>query len=839
MTGNAPAPLPLRVRLPFESEEAFIRRFGANVSPSGIFIPTRSLKPEGTHLRFELVLADGTRLLRGGVVVQDAIEAAPGRRGGMELAFTELDAQSHAVLARILAARPAAPGDAQGIGVPSWRRAAGAPGSPVHAPPPTPEQGVSTSSPEADEPVRGASHAGSAPSVVPDASQGNVAGASGQRDAAPAPVPRDAEAGGAFPSILPSTSDDADRRAKPHATIGAPDAVLRTPAAHGRSAVPTDAAPDARATDLQRTTLSVAPETDVTAGAQDVGREHPASPIQNERFATAHPDEAQEAREDAAREAAQLAQTRARAERVETLARASAREADALVSRIRGTAPSSILAASVDFPEAGIARWKGGGVSIRPSSPAPDSAWALRLLGQRADAPRILELAATEGRPVHPDAEGFASWHEGGQPTGGVGWAARWIELQAHAGEALAGDARPLWVLALPLHAGHRQREAWVAAAARLGFEGIRLTSSPIAAAAAYAHGKGFARRRLLVLSTGRVGFDAAIVQLTGDDVETLSAAGDPFLGLPELEARLAYALRRRLREAGLPIPEPGSAAGKALRDACTTARLALEQAPSTSLTLPLRNDGTPAPDARPFEVTREELDGVSRDLIERQLALVSEVLDEAQLSAAGVDGVLMLGSVERSPLWKQRLSELLGREVTAADQVDPASVIRGAALIGESVVRSGRGRRPFSVFEVLSVPLGLAERSGRLRRVLERGTRIPLSKTLTLPVEAGQELGVLLYQGVADSIADAEPLGALAAQSSLPGEVEIQIRVDEGGRIQVSVEAPGGPRIPLPQTPLDSDAREALLSMAPEGGAAEPRPGGLLGGLRRLFRKV
>src|SRR5690606_28088175 len=120
-----------------------------------------------------------------------------------------------------------------------------------------------------------------------------------------------------------------------------------------------------------------------------------------------------------------------------------------------------------------------------------------------------------------------------------------------------------------------------------------------------------------------------------------------------------------------------------------------------------------------------------------------------------------------------------------------PTSVIRGAALIGEVGVKAGSGRRPFSVSEVLSVPLAIAERSGRLRRVLERGTRLPLSKTLTLPVDAGQELGVLLYQGAGAALADAESLGAIAIHAPLPGEVELRIRVDDDGRIQVTVEAP------------------------------------------------
>lgn len=122
---------------------------------------------------------------------------------------------------------------------------------------------------------------------------------------------------------------------------------------------------------------------------------------------------------------------------------------------------------------------------------------------------------------------------------------------------------------------------------------------------------------------------------------------------------------------------------------------------------------------------------------------------------------------------------------------------------------------------------------------MLERGTRLPLSKTLTLPVDAGRELGVLLYQGAGAALADAEPLGAIAIHAPLPGEVELRIRVDDDGRIQVTVEAPGFARVPLPKTPIDPVSRDALLAIAPEGVEEDARSSGLLGGLRRLFRKA
>ncbi len=95
--------VPLRVRLPFASEAELVERFGPNVTRAGVFIPTRAPKPEGTVLRFELVLADGTRVLRGEAVVARA--EVGGARSGMTLRFVRLDEASRAWVERVVVAR--------------------------------------------------------------------------------------------------------------------------------------------------------------------------------------------------------------------------------------------------------------------------------------------------------------------------------------------------------------------------------------------------------------------------------------------------------------------------------------------------------------------------------------------------------------------------------------------------------------------------------------------------------------------------------------------------------------------------------------------------------------
>ncbi len=101
--------VPLRIRLPFATESEFIERYGANVERGGIFIATRGPKPEGTEISFELVLANGDRLMRGEGVVQTVRQDEAAGRSGMVVRFVRLEPRTKALIDRVCAARDGVP----------------------------------------------------------------------------------------------------------------------------------------------------------------------------------------------------------------------------------------------------------------------------------------------------------------------------------------------------------------------------------------------------------------------------------------------------------------------------------------------------------------------------------------------------------------------------------------------------------------------------------------------------------------------------------------------------------------------------------------------------------
>ena len=54
-SGAKPAgPVALRIKLRYDDVDAMVSRFAGNVGRSGLFLPTRSLHPVGTEVKFEL-----------------------------------------------------------------------------------------------------------------------------------------------------------------------------------------------------------------------------------------------------------------------------------------------------------------------------------------------------------------------------------------------------------------------------------------------------------------------------------------------------------------------------------------------------------------------------------------------------------------------------------------------------------------------------------------------------------------------------------------------------------------------------------------------------------------
>jgi uncharacterized protein (TIGR02266 family) len=99
------APTVLRIKLRYEDQATFVERFAGNIGRSGLFIRSRTPKPIGTEIRFELRLHDDTPVVIGlGVVrwIRDYDPARPRAVHGMGVEFLRVTRESRDVLMRVL-----------------------------------------------------------------------------------------------------------------------------------------------------------------------------------------------------------------------------------------------------------------------------------------------------------------------------------------------------------------------------------------------------------------------------------------------------------------------------------------------------------------------------------------------------------------------------------------------------------------------------------------------------------------------------------------------------------------------------------------------------------------
>lgn len=917
---------PLRIRLPFGTEEEFIERYGVHVGRDGFFLATRSPKDVGLHLAFELVLSDGTALLSGEGVVARTVAGA---RAGMVVRFLRLDGAGQALVDRILAARrdaapekspreattwhgdptrdvarvtgpggaplpepravaveprraPAKEREVSAQDAPTWpgdptrdvvrfapsgraplangpaandaaqrgaaqsKEAEGPNELPVHLRP-TPALGVpethfphETQVHTAVTPVRGI------PALGPEV----VAFLSGRKptvktEALPTtapvpvpPIPKESDSGAeakaasaSVPAPLPTldVSRDVPNETRPPASEAsaekaAPAAVSQevrpSPAETARALRPS---PDSDAIPLP------APST-----AQIVApRASPVAQPPAELPAPAEGVSASEARTEPAIPLAAvplpLAVPSAKTEPTLTvgvlglhLGTTTARVAWAHDGRV------DILAPDADGNSQGhvcrLVRDAHGVLRVQQPGEAEEALWVgspVTLLGTRADSPAVRTLVRRWPVPVVADERGEVAFDWTGVTVTAVELVAALFRSLRVAAERRTGRPCTHAVLVVPSTFTLLQRARFREAAERAGLTVLRLLNAPTADALAFAHDRGMARRRVLVWRMGAATSDAAVVAVSGNDLDVVSSGGDGALGGVNFDEQLALSLDKTART------DPGR-----LRT-----RVAQAERCKRSLSTSERGLVPPTVAGEPvIEVTRMDLELRTAALVERSVLLAQDVLRAAGLSPENLDGLVLAGGMAQLPHLRRALETAFGK--TAAPETDAASgAALGAALLGATLSApavSGRARS--NVAEVLGVPLEAVAPEFGHQRAFERNTRLPAEKTLTLMLPANQPLEVQLFQGMARAPDPRSFLGLLqSAGVERAGEWALHLGLSADGLLQAAVTPPGGKRRPLTlqvaPAPAEADAAEAVSGEADPGAR-------LLGGLKRLFSK-
>ncbi|MGI8332296.1 Hsp70 family protein [Actinomadura scrupuli] len=249
------------------------------------------------------------------------------------------------------------------------------------------------------------------------------------------------------------------------------------------------------------------------------------------------------------------------------------------------------------------------------------------------------------------------------------------LKLATDARTTNGEDARDV-VITVPAYFGAAERDATRKAGRIAGLNVIDIISEPIAAAITYGVLNPERDRTILVYDLGGGTFDTTVIALKGGHIEVVCTDGDHELGGADWDARLVEYLAEQFREAhpdaGDPLDDKQTEQ-QLRRDAEETKKALTTR---TQQTVRVMHDGRVAA----IEVTREKLEEITKDLLDRTVEITGRTLSTAgEKGVSDYDDLVLVGGSTKMPAVAARLANELGLSPRLQDP--DLAVAKGAAL--------------------------------------------------------------------------------------------------------------------------------------------------------------
>ncbi len=340
--------------------------------------------------------------------------------------------------------------------------------------------------------------------------------------------------------------------------------------------------------------------------------------------------------------------------------------------------------------------------------------------------------------------------------------------LKARAEAELGGPIEGA-VITVPAYFDDAQRQATRDAGRLAGLEVMRLMAEPTAAAVAYGLDRG-SKGLYAVFDLGGGTFDISILKLVDGVFEVRATGGDSALGGDDLDRAIAKDVVGPPAD-GVPRSDFASAVAEARRvKEALTEREAVEWRGRT--------------------ITRADLRRIAQPLLERCGKACRRVLKDAELKREDLDGVILVGGSTRSPIVREYVAEVFGRE--PLHDLDPDQVVALGAAVQADVLAGGDQK--VVLLDVVPLSLGLEMMGGVVEKLIHRNTTIPCGATQTFTTYADNQTGfdIHVLQGERETADACRSLARFVLRGVPPmiagmARVEITFVVDADGLLRVT----------------------------------------------------
>ena len=363
------------------------------------------------------------------------------------------------------------------------------------------------------------------------------------------------------------------------------------------------------------------------------------------------------------------------------------------------------------------------------------------------------------------------------------------LQKMKETAESYLGEKVTRAVITVPAYFNDAQRQATKDAGKIAGLEVLRIINEPTAAALAYGLDKKEGKT-IAVYDLGGGTFDISILEIGDGVFEVKSTNGDTFLGGEDFDMRLVdYLATEFKKENGIDLRSDKLALQR-LKEASEKAKIELSSVPQTEINLPFITADQAGPKHLTMKLTRAKLESLVDDLVQRTAGPCQAALRDANLKAAEIDEVVLVGGMTRMPKIAQTVKTIFGKEPHKG--VNPDEVVAMGAAIQAGVLQGDV--KDVLLLDVTPLSLGIETLGGVFTRLIDRNTTIPTKKSQVFSTAEDHQNAVTIrvFQGEREMAADNKMLGQFDLVGIPPAprgvpQIEVTFDIDANGIVNVS----------------------------------------------------
>ncbi|MGZ8887377.1 MAG: molecular chaperone DnaK [Nitrososphaeraceae archaeon] len=358
--------------------------------------------------------------------------------------------------------------------------------------------------------------------------------------------------------------------------------------------------------------------------------------------------------------------------------------------------------------------------------------------------------------------------------------------------EAFLGDTVDRAVITVPAYFNDNQRQATKDAGDIAGLQVVRIINEPTAASLAYGLDKTQKDLKIMVFDLGGGTLDVTIMEMGGGVFQVKSTSGDTQLGGTDMDNTIIEYILQEFKQQTVLDVRNDRAAMMRIREAAEKSKIELSNLVSTEINLPfLAYDPSTGPKNLIVNLTRSKLEELLRPIVEKCKNPMQQAIQDAKLTPAEIDKIIMVGGPTRMPIVRQFVATIMGKEPERG--VDPMEAVALGAAIQGAII-AGDVSSDILLVDVTPLTLGLEVLGGLKETLIERNTTIPTKKSKVFTTAADYQSAVTIHvvQGERPMAADCVSLGTFNLTGIPPAprgvpQIEVTFDIDANGILNVT----------------------------------------------------